>query len=66
MNRNHEYLVIHPLDDAPETKLDASQLGPIKMPPGVYVSLMLLRGYLVLMMVLLGYRLLGLAGLLGS
>jgi hypothetical protein len=54
------------LDDAPETKLDASRLGRMKMTPGVHVSLMVLRGYLVLMMVLLGYRLQGLAGLLGS
>ncbi len=60
----HEYIVIHPLDDTREAKVDVGALGPMKMTRAVHLSLTMLRGYLIVMMALLGYRLLGLAGLL--
>ena len=59
------FLVVHPLDDAPERKLDAASLGPMAMTRTVRFSLMTLRGYLILMVILVGYRALDLAGLFG-
>lgn len=61
---NH-YLVIHPLDDKPETKVDTANLGPMPMTASVKYSLFALRGYLVLMMLLVLYHVLDLAGLFG-
>ena len=61
---NH-YLVIHPLDDQPETKIDTANLGPMPMTASVKYSLFALRGYLVLMMLLVLYHVLDLAGLFG-
>jgi hypothetical protein len=60
-----DYLVIHPLDDIPEQKVETGKLGPMQMTPAVRISLLVLRGYLVLMMLLLLYHVLGLAGLPG-
>jgi hypothetical protein len=45
-------------------KLSSKNLLLMKIAPDVYVSLTLGCGHLVLMMVLLGYHRLGLAGLL--
>ena len=61
-----EFLVIHPLDDVVEQKVETKHLGPMRMTPVVRISLLALRGYLVLMMLLLLYHVLGLAGLLGK
>ena len=61
-----EFLVIHPLDDVVEQKVETKHLGLMRMTPAVRVSLLVLRGYLVLMMSLLLYHVLGLAGLLGK
>ena len=61
-----EFLVIHPLDDVVEQKVETKHLGPMRMTPVVRFSLLALRGYLVLMMLLLLYHVLGLAGLLGK
>lgn len=61
---NH-VLVVHPLDDKPETKIDTADLGPMPMTPSVKYSLLALRGYLVLMMLLVSYHVLDLAGLFG-
>ena len=61
-----EFLVVHPLDDVVEQKVETKHLGPMRMTPAVRVSLLALRGYLVLMMLLLLYHVLGLAGLLGK
>jgi len=58
-----EFLVIHPLDDAPEEKLDTAKLGPMQMTPTVRVSLWVLRGYLIVMTLLVLYHVLDLAGL---
>jgi hypothetical protein len=59
---NH-YLVVHPLDDQTEEKIDTSKLGPMAMTTSVKVSLMALRGYLILMVLLVGYHCLDLAGM---
>ena len=56
--------VIHPLDDAPEEKCSSEGLGHIAMTPAVRISLTVLRGYLVLMTLMLGYHVLDLAGVL--
>ena len=58
------FTVLHPLDDAPEEKVDTEQLGPMQMTRTVRVCLFALRGYLLLMFVLLGYRVLQLAGVI--
>jgi hypothetical protein len=58
------FTVIHPLDDAPEAKLDAAALGPIALTPQVRWSLFLLRGYMFLMLGLVLVRVLELAGAL--
>jgi hypothetical protein len=54
--------VIHPLDDAPEEKCSSEGLGRISMTPAVRISLRVLRGYLILMTLMLGYHVLDLAG----
>ena len=58
--QNH-FVVIHPLDDAPETKVDIASLGPMPMTTSVRLSLLSLRAYLVLMMLLVVYRVFALA-----
>jgi hypothetical protein len=51
------YLVIHPLDDAPEAKLVVtSEMGRIKLTRSVKASLFALRAYLIIMLVLVAYR----------
>jgi hypothetical protein len=54
--------VLHPLDDAAEQKCTSEGLGPIEMTTPVRISLKILRGYLVLMTLLLLYHVLNLAG----
>ncbi len=61
---NH-FVVIHPLDDVPEVKVDTENLGPMAMTTSVRISLLSLRAYLVLMMLLVFYHVLDLAGLFG-
>lgn len=62
---NH-YFVVHPLDDVRETKIDTSTLGAMPMTASVKISLMTLRGYLILMMLLVLYHVLDLAGAFGK
>lgn len=62
---NH-FVVVHPLDDAPEEKVDISTLGPMLMTTSVKLSLMALRGYLILMMLLVLYHVMDLAGAFGQ
>jgi hypothetical protein len=57
-----EFLVIHPLDDVEEQKVETSHLGSIRMTPAVRLSLLALRGYLMVMMLLVLYHVLDLAG----
>jgi hypothetical protein len=56
--------VIHPLDDVHEQKCTSEGLGPIRMTPAVRTSLRVLRAYLILMTLMLGYHVLQLAGVI--
>ena len=60
-----QFVVVHPLDDIPEQKVDTSALGPMPMTISVKFSLMALRGYLVLMILLVFYHVMDLAGAFG-
>ena len=59
------FVVVHPLDDEPEQKVDLAGLGPMPMTRTVRISLLSLRAYLILMMLLVFYHVLDLAGLFG-
>ena len=63
--RTHHFVVIHPLDDVPEEKVDTESLGPMEMTWSVKLSLLSLRAYLVLMMLLVFYYVLHQAGMFG-
>ena len=58
------FRVIHPLDDAAEEKCSTEGLGQIAMTRTVRAALGILRGYLILMTLMLGYHVLDLAGIL--
>jgi hypothetical protein len=58
------YVVIHPLDDEPEEKVETENLGPMPMTTTVRVCLYALRAYLLLMFGMLGFRVLQLAGVI--
>lgn len=58
------FRVIHPLQDAPETKCQSEGIGPIAMSGPVRISLIVLRAYLLAMGGMLFYHLLDLAGIL--
>jgi hypothetical protein len=60
------FVVVHPLDDRPEEKVDTSSLGLMPMTTSVRLSLIALRGYLLLMMVLVLYHIMDLAGAFGK
>ena len=59
------FVVIHPLDDVPEQKVDTDSLGPMAMTTSVRISLVSRLAYLVLMMLLVFYHVVVLAGWLG-
>jgi hypothetical protein len=63
-DQEKSFVVIHPLDDAPEAKVKTTGLGPMRMTATVKISLMTLRGYLLMMMLLLLYHVLDVGGLL--
>ena len=56
--------LLHPLDDQPEEKVDTQNLGPMRMTKTVRICLFALRGYLLLMFSVLGFRVLQLAGVI--
>jgi hypothetical protein len=58
------FRVVHPLDDVPEEKCSTDGLGQIAMTPTVRLSLKILRGYLILMSLMLIYHVLDLAGVI--
>ena len=58
------FRVVHPLDDVAEQKCSSSGLGRMRMTRAVRISLGVLRAYLVLMTLMLGYHVLDLAGVL--
>lgn len=59
-----EFIVVHPLFDEPEQKCDPSHLGQMKMSRSVRLSLLMLRGYLIVMGLMLAYHMLDLSGVL--
>jgi hypothetical protein len=60
----NEFRVVHPLDDIAEQKCSSSDLGRIRMTRAVRISLGVLRAYLIVMTLMLGYHVLDLAGAL--
>lgn len=62
---NH-FVVVHPLDDVHEEKVNTSTLGTMPMTTSARVSLVALRGYLILMMLLVLYHVMDLAGAFGQ
>jgi len=60
-DRNY-YLVVHPLDDRPEEKIDTSALGRMPVTWAVKLSLLSLRAYLLLMLALVTFHIRQLAG----
>jgi hypothetical protein len=60
----NEFRVVHPLDDVAEKKCSSEGLGRIQMTRPVRASLGLLRGYLIVMTLMLAYHVLDLAGVL--
>jgi hypothetical protein len=56
------FRVIHPLDDKAEQKCSTEGLGRIAITNTVRVALSILRGYLIVMTLMLGYHVLDLAG----
>ncbi len=56
------FRVIHPLKDEAEQKCSTEGLGHIAMSTTVRISLAVLRGYLILVTLILGYHVLDLAG----
>ena len=59
----NSFRVIHPLDDVVEQKCSTEGLGKIKMTRAVRISLGVLRSYLILMTLKLGYHVVDLTGL---
>ena len=59
--RKDHFVVVHPLDDVFETKVDTEALGPMPMTRTVRVSLMSLRAYLILMVLMVVYHVVMLA-----
>ena len=62
---NH-FVVVHPLDDVPEEKVDTASLGAMPMTPAVKYSLFALRAYLIVMGLLVLYHIVDLAGGFGK
>jgi|HubBroStandDraft_6_1064221.scaffolds.fasta_scaffold01976_5 hypothetical protein len=62
-NEHESFQVVHPLDDAPEAKVNTASLMPMRMTASVKLSLMALRGYLLLMTIMLLYHVSDLGGL---
>jgi|YelNatPaOPRAMG01_1025707.scaffolds.fasta_scaffold02243_13 hypothetical protein len=55
-NKDELYYVVHPLFDEPEEKINADVLGPMPMSKSVKLSLYALRGYLIVMGLLVAYH----------
>ena len=59
----NSFIVVHPLDDVAEEKVNTAGVGPLRLTTSVKLSLMALRGYLILMTLLLLYHVMDLSGL---
>ncbi len=64
MSDMRDFRVVHPLDDIAEAKRSPEGLGQMPLSASVKFSLYALRGYLVLIGLMVGYRVLTLAGAL--
>jgi len=62
---DRKFQVVHPLDDIAEEKRSPAGLGEMPMSGSVKLSLYALRGYLILIGAMVGYRVLALAGVFG-
>jgi hypothetical protein len=60
-----DFQVVHPLDDIAEEKCSPAGLGRMSMSASVRFSLYALQGYLALIALAVGYRVLTLAGAFG-
>ncbi len=60
--RRSRFVVVHPLYDVPEEKLDTSNLAKRPLGRSAQLALLALRGYLILMTALVAYHALDLAG----
>lgn len=61
----HPHLVVHPLFDGPEEKVDTVNTPPMQLTWTVKASLLTMRAYLIVMALMLTYHFLDLAGVLG-
>jgi hypothetical protein len=61
-NQTNTFYVVHPLDDVPEKKRNADDLGPMPMTRSVKLSLFALRVYLILMGILVAVQVVAMAG----
>lgn len=61
--RSDSYLIVHPLFDEPEEKIDIDAAGPLVLTKSVKWSLVTLRAYLIVMIGLAFYRSMVIAGL---
>jgi len=61
MKKQSQFLVVHPLDDVFEAKVDMDGLGAMPMTRSVRLSLLSLRAYLILMVLLVVYHVVMLA-----
>jgi hypothetical protein len=59
--KTDSYIVVHPLDDVLETKVNTEALGPMAMTRSVRFSLLSLRAYLILMVLMVVYHVVMLA-----
>ena len=62
--QNDDYIIVHPIFDEPEEKVDVDAAGPMKMTKSVKISLITLRTYLIIMMILSLYRVLVMSNIL--
>jgi hypothetical protein len=53
----HDHYAVHPLDAPPEQKLFHRELGRMALTPPVKIALFILQGYLGVMVLLVGWRL---------
>jgi hypothetical protein len=53
----HAHYAVHPLDAPPEQKLFHAELGRMSLTPRVKIALFILQGYLGVMVLLVGWRL---------
>ncbi len=63
-NKDQVFYVVHPLDDEPEEKIDVENAGPMEMTRSTRLVLLTLQIYLVIMLALLAFRVLNMAGVL--